>query len=185
MRKGPSSRLDIMIGPEESQRRYWERSVEAWKARCARHVIPRRLSHHWHQLDSSCIYLASSFCRWYHDGSTSQSPPTSRSLFDYAKLKQAHILELESGTGLVALALSPLARRCTPMDMPALLPPSRSSGKTCSPSARPPPARSPSQLWTGPSPRCSGSMSTWSRRTFCSLWTGSITRRSCVRCLQR
>ncbi|KAI0285572.1 hypothetical protein BC826DRAFT_1179048, partial [Russula brevipes] len=33
IRKGPSGRLDIIIGPEESQRRYWERSVEAWKAR--------------------------------------------------------------------------------------------------------------------------------------------------------
>ncbi|KAI0291840.1 putative methyltransferase-domain-containing protein [Russula brevipes] len=48
--------------------------------------------------------------------------PSSRGLFDYAKLKQAHILELGSGTGLLALGLSPLARRYTATDMPALLP---------------------------------------------------------------
>ncbi|KAI0291837.1 putative methyltransferase-domain-containing protein [Russula brevipes] len=48
--------------------------------------------------------------------------PSSRGLFDYAKLKQAHILELGSGTGLLALGLSPLARRYTATDIPALLP---------------------------------------------------------------
>jgi len=44
------------------------------------------------------------------------------SLFDYAKLSQAHILELGAGTGLLALGISPLVRRYTATDVSALLP---------------------------------------------------------------
>lgn len=64
-------------------------------------------------------------------------------MFDYAKLREAHILELgcvlphpysppclthplyfvnRAGTGLLALALGPLVRRYTATDIPALLP---------------------------------------------------------------
>ncbi|KAN0138223.1 putative methyltransferase domain containing protein [Lactarius tabidus] len=49
-------------------------------------------------------------------------PEKSRDLFDYAKLSQAHVLELGAGTGLLALALSPLVRKYTATDIPALLP---------------------------------------------------------------
>jgi len=48
--------------------------------------------------------------------------PTGRGLFDYAKLRQTHVLELGAGTGLLALALSPLVRKYTATDIPALLP---------------------------------------------------------------
>ncbi|KAH9041228.1 hypothetical protein EDB85DRAFT_2271971 [Lactarius pseudohatsudake] len=42
-------------------------------------------------------------------------------LFDYGKLSQAHVFKLgESGTGLIALALSPFVRKCTATDLPAL-----------------------------------------------------------------
>ncbi|KAI0306141.1 hypothetical protein B0F90DRAFT_1814934 [Multifurca ochricompacta] len=49
-------------------------------------------------------------------------PEPHHSLFDYAKLSQAHVLELGSGTGLLALALSPLVRKYTATDIPALIP---------------------------------------------------------------
>ena len=71
-------------------------------------------------------------------------PERRRSLFDYAKLSQAHVLELgcvllglaceavadilfssemgRAGTGLLALALKPLVRKYTATDIPALVP---------------------------------------------------------------
>jgi len=49
-------------------------------------------------------------------------PETRRSLFDYVKLSQAHVMELGAGTGLLALALSPLVRKYTATDIPALIP---------------------------------------------------------------
>ncbi len=71
-------------------------------------------------------------------------PEPHRDLFDYVKLSQAHVLELgcelwlrwheepslisfpsgtgRAGTGLLALALSPLARKYTATDIPALVP---------------------------------------------------------------
>ncbi|KAH9989562.1 putative methyltransferase-domain-containing protein [Russula vinacea] len=48
--------------------------------------------------------------------------PTRPGLFDHAKLRQTHVLELGAGTGLLALALSPLVRSYTATDIPALLP---------------------------------------------------------------
>ncbi|KAF8473694.1 putative methyltransferase-domain-containing protein [Russula ochroleuca] len=48
--------------------------------------------------------------------------PTRPGLFDYAKLRHTHVLELGAGTGLLALALSPLVRKYTTTDIPALLP---------------------------------------------------------------
>ncbi|KAH9012102.1 hypothetical protein EDB84DRAFT_1537239 [Lactarius hengduanensis] len=42
-------------------------------------------------------------------------------LLDYGKLSQAHVLKLgRSGTGLIALALSPFVRKCAATDIPAL-----------------------------------------------------------------
>ncbi|KAH8990700.1 putative methyltransferase-domain-containing protein [Lactarius hatsudake] len=49
-------------------------------------------------------------------------PERRRSLFDYGKLSQAHVLELGAGTGLLALALSPFVRKYTATDIPALVP---------------------------------------------------------------
>jgi len=49
-------------------------------------------------------------------------PERRRGPFDYTKLSEAHILELEAGTGLFALALSPLVRKYTATDTPALPP---------------------------------------------------------------
>jgi len=49
-------------------------------------------------------------------------PESRRGLFNYAKLSEAHVLELGAGTGLLALALSPLVRKYTATDIPALLP---------------------------------------------------------------
>jgi len=49
-------------------------------------------------------------------------PERHRGLFDYAKLSQAHVLELGAGTGLLALALSPLVRKYTATDIPVLVP---------------------------------------------------------------
>ncbi|KAF8261720.1 hypothetical protein EI94DRAFT_1745345 [Lactarius quietus] len=49
-------------------------------------------------------------------------PETRRNLFDYVKLSQAHVMELGAGTGLLALALSPLVRKYTATDIPALIP---------------------------------------------------------------
>ncbi|KAF8491621.1 putative methyltransferase-domain-containing protein, partial [Russula emetica] len=48
--------------------------------------------------------------------------PSQPALFHYEKLRQAHILELGAGTGLLALALCPLVRKYTATDIPALLP---------------------------------------------------------------
>lgn len=48
--------------------------------------------------------------------------PTQPTIFHYEKLRQAHILELGAGTGLLPLALSPLVRKYTATDIPALLP---------------------------------------------------------------
>jgi hypothetical protein len=105
----------------------------------------RMLSHY--QLDSSRIYLASSFCRWYYGSYTSQSQlavacsttrSSSRRTFsnlgtNFKSLPLSLSLGValtssyppkkrRSGTGLLALGLSPLARRYTATDMPALLP---------------------------------------------------------------
>jgi hypothetical protein len=163
----------------------------------------RMLSHY--QLDSSRIYLASSFCRWYYGSYTSQSQlavacsttrSSSRRTFsnlgtNFKSLPLSlslgvgpHLLlpekntdpELDSSRSGSAPWRAGTPRRTCPRSF-------RSSGKTCSPCPRP--ARSPSRLWTGPSPRCARSTSARTRRTFCSSWTVSITRRWCVRCLQR
>ncbi|KAF5353071.1 hypothetical protein D9758_008761 [Tetrapyrgos nigripes] len=44
------------------------------------------------------------------------------SLFDYAKLKESHVLELGSGTGLLAVLLSPLVKKYTATDIEDLIP---------------------------------------------------------------
>ncbi|KAH9022688.1 hypothetical protein EDB85DRAFT_1895130 [Lactarius pseudohatsudake] len=58
-------------------------------------------------------------------------------LFDYGKLSQAHVLKLgRSGTGLIALALSPFVRKCAATDIPALY---CFCARTSSPPSPPPP----------------------------------------------
>ncbi|KAK7466350.1 Ribosomal protein lysine methyltransferase [Stygiomarasmius scandens] len=44
------------------------------------------------------------------------------SLFDYVKLKEAHVLELGSGTGLLGVLLSPLVQKYTVTDIEDLIP---------------------------------------------------------------
>ncbi|KAI0284788.1 hypothetical protein BC826DRAFT_143420 [Russula brevipes] len=136
---------------------------------------------------------------------TSKTTPgqTGRSLFDIAKLKQAHILKLgyelqvppvlshsaSSSPSLTrkkkrkrgpepGLALAPLAHRYTAMDMPRA--PSTPPEK---PALRSPDHRqhnSLSRLWTGHYPRCARSTSARTREMCCSSWTASMTR-----CLRR
>ncbi|KAH9016024.1 hypothetical protein EDB85DRAFT_1898389 [Lactarius pseudohatsudake] len=59
-------------------------------------------------------------------------------LLDYGKLSQAHLLKLgRSGTGLIALALSPFVRKCAATDIPALY---CFYARTSSPPLPPPPS---------------------------------------------
>ncbi|KAH9166013.1 hypothetical protein EDB89DRAFT_2076259 [Lactarius sanguifluus] len=65
------------------------------------------------------------------------APQGRHDLFDYGKLSQAHVLKLgRSGTGLIALALSPFVRECTATDIPVLY---CFCARTSSPPSPPPP----------------------------------------------